>query len=170
MYPRRFITKASLMGAALFASVMLAIPSATAAPPVKSYDDPSAGDFDMIIEGIPVHVDYIMKSTTILYFDNSGAFVRAFQHIVEQDTFTGPNGNPLVSEPYTFNFEFKFDSAGNLHTYVSGVLTRVPLPDGTVFTSAGRVDWFDHPDTGYLLFADHGGCSNLEGFIAALSL
>lgn len=110
-----------------------------------------------------------METTTIVYFDNSGTPVRAFQHFVEQDTFTGANGNTLVSEPYTFNMEYILNSDGELiHQYVTGVATRVPLPDGTMFISAGRTDWMAHPDDPYILIPDHGPCVNLQGFIDAL--
>ncbi len=95
--------------------------------------------------------------------------MRVFQNVVEQDTFTA-NGKTLVSDPFTFTVHIEFDSSGNVTQWdTSGVVEKVPLPDGTQFVSAGLIHWLDHPNVNWMVTPDRGGCKNLEGFIEALS-
>jgi len=62
------------------------------------------------------------------------------------------------------------DSSGNItHIYADGVGEKIPLPDGTLFISAGRLDFADHPGVNFTLSPDHGHTGNLAAFIAALS-
>jgi hypothetical protein len=65
-----------------------------------------------------------------------------------------------------------FDSAGAVTRHVTqGAGVRVPLPDGSVFLTAGRIDWFvkpGYPYIDYVLVPDNGATVNLEGFCAAL--
>jgi hypothetical protein len=90
-------------------------------------------------------------------------------HVVEQDTFTA-NGTTIVGLPFTFSMQFHYDSGGNLtHMYVNGVFERIPLPDGSLFISAGRVDFVDHGVPGFILSPDHGNPGNLAAFCAALT-
>jgi hypothetical protein len=117
----------------------------------------------------PVNVDSIISGTEIDYVDQSGALTRIFFHQVEQDTFTA-NGRTLVGTPFTFNVEVLFDSDGNVtHNFASGLFETIPLPDGSLFVSAGRADFTLHPGVGFLLSPDMGNPGNLAGFCAALS-
>lgn len=107
--------------------------------------------------------------TEVDYRDQSGALTRIFAHQLEQDTFTA-NGTTLVGTPFMFNFEELFDSSGNVtHAYTSGLVETIPLPDGTLFISAGRTDFTQHPGAGFVLSPDMGNPGNLAGFCAALS-
>ena len=165
MRRRGLFTAAALMGAALFASALLAASSASADQYKLNYV--SFGDTGFDLDGLYITVSSWCEVTEIVTWNASGGAERDFLHVVEQDMFTA-NGKTLVSEPYTYNLEI-FYRDGEVAQSSSGLCVRVPLPDGTMFTSAGRIDWALHPYEPYLLLADVGGCSNLEGFIAALS-
>jgi hypothetical protein len=103
------------------------------------------------------------------FYDKNGTLTRTKWHVDEQDTFTA-NGKTLVGMPFTFNLEWSYDSDGNwTGFYADGVVEKVPLPDGSLFISAGRIDWMNHLDTMFLLSADKGNPGNVEGFCAALS-
>jgi hypothetical protein len=118
----------------------------------------------------PVNVDSTISGTEIDYVDQNGALTRIFIHQVEQDTSTA-NGKTLVGTPFTFNTEVPFDSSGNVtHIFASGLVETIPLPDGSLFVSAGRLDFTQHPGVTFLLSPDVGNPGNLEGFCAALSL
>jgi hypothetical protein len=117
----------------------------------------------------PINVDSTISGTETDYVDHSGALTRIFIHQVEQDTFTA-NGKTLVGTPYTVNTEILFDSNGNVtHVYASGLFETIPLPDGSLFVSAGRADFTQHPGVGFLLSPDMGNSGNLAAFCAALS-
>jgi hypothetical protein len=51
----------------------------------------------------------------------------------------------------------------------TGLAERIPLPDGSLFVSAGWVDFADHPGVDFLLSPDRGNPGNVAGFCAALS-
>jgi hypothetical protein len=107
--------------------------------------------------------------TQILHFDESGNLIRIFWHAVEQDTFSA-NGKTIVGEPYTFNIEGILDAEGNfIHIYASGIVSRLVLPNGTFFLSAGRGDFLNHPEQAFLITPDVGRSGNIAAFCAALS-
>jgi hypothetical protein len=117
----------------------------------------------------PVNIHSVVSVTEILYFDQNGALTRVYNHQTEQDTFTA-NGKTLVGLPFTFNNDLLFDSNGNLiHNYFDGGVEKIPLPDGTLFISAGRFDFLDHPDATFIISADEGNPGNLAALTAALS-
>ena len=90
-------------------------------------------------------------------------------HQVEQDTFTA-NGKTLTGIPFTFNLTFRVDSNGDVTSAVAtGLVEKIVLPDGSLFVSAGWVDFEDHPGVGFLLSPDRGNPGNVAGFCAALS-
>jgi len=117
----------------------------------------------------PVNVNGTVSGFEIDYRDQSGALTRSFIHQVEQDTFTA-NGKTLVGDPFTTEFNILFDSNGSvIHVYGTGLFETIPLPDGSLFISAGRADFTQHPGVGILLSPDMGNPGNLAGFCAALS-
>lgn len=116
-----------------------------------------------------VNIEPTVGGTQTLFVDTGGNLIRQRFHFVEQDTFTA-NGKTLVGIPFTFNLEFLFDSSGNLlQFYADGIVEKIPLPDGSLFISAGRVDWTAHPGVDWILSADNGNPGNVAGFCAALS-
>ena len=58
-------------------------------------------------------------------------------HATETDTFMGPSGTTLVGLPYTATLH-STDSGPN---FAAGTLQVVPLKNGTVFKSTGRLDF-----------------------------
>ena len=117
----------------------------------------------------PVNVDATASGTETDYVDQSGTVTRIFVHEVEQDTFTA-NGRTLMGTPFTFNVEVLFDSNGNVtHIFASGLVETIPLPDGSLFVSAGRLDFTQHPGVQFLLSPDMGHTGDLAAFCAALS-
>ena len=116
----------------------------------------------------PINVDSTISGFEIDYVDQSGALTRSFIHQVEQDTFTA-NGRTLVGTPYTVNTEVLFDSSGNVtQIFGSGLVETIPLPDGSLFVSAGRLDFTQHPGV-FILSPDMGHTGDLAAFCAALS-
>jgi hypothetical protein len=118
----------------------------------------------------PVTVELTMTGTRIDFFDENGTLTRIELHSVEQDVFTA-NGKTLVGLPYTFNTHVLFDpQTGDVtHVYATGVVSRVPLPGGDLFLTAGRADFTAHPGAAFLLQPDVGAQGNLAGFCAALA-
>jgi hypothetical protein len=167
MHLHRLITKAGLMGAALFVSVLLAASSASGGQVRNPLT--GGGVSPLVIDGLEIEVSYVMEGTETITWDSAMRVARIFWHFVEQDTFTAANGKTLVSQPYAVNLEWIYRDFELVAMNSSGVCTRVPLPGGGMFTCAGTVDWLQHQGEPYVLFPDRGGCSNLEGFIAALS-
>jgi hypothetical protein len=151
----------------VLSAAILASPAA-ADPPAKyegTFEADSvltnACDFEVGVHGT---VEY----TEIDFVDASGTLTRIFDHFVEQDAFTA-NGKTLVGIPFTFNIEVLFDSSGNMTRNVAtGIVEKVPLPDGGLFISAGWVDWTAHPGTNFVLSPNKGNPGNLAAFCAAL--
>ncbi len=164
MLGRIMIVFAVAVGAAIFAS------SAAA-------DKPWRAEFtgltsSSVLTGVcsfPVTVDSTVSGFEIVHLDKSGAVTRVFIHQVEQDTFTA-NGKTLMGIPFTFNVQLLVDSSGNVtNVFASGLVEKIPLPDGSLFVSAGRVDFAEHPGVSFLLSPDKGNPGNVAGFCAALS-
>jgi hypothetical protein len=97
-----------------------------------------------VIENVcsfPITAESTLTTTAITLTDQSGAPVRLQLHVVEHDVFSA-NGVSLTDVPYTFDQQVIFDSSGTVvHAYASGQVVRIPLPDGSVFYSAGRLDF-----------------------------
>ncbi len=149
-------------------AAVFALPAAADKPTKSEYLLNLSGDLTDVCS-FPVHVEAKINTTELDFFDASGALTRIVQHQVEQDTLTA-NGKTLVSIPFAFNFEIPFDSSGNAtHVYTNGILEKVPLPDGSLFIAAGRVDWLNHPGAVFILSPDKGTSGNVAGFCAALA-
>ena len=157
-------------GGVLTAGLVLAAPSsATAETPIKLPFGFTADDVFTDVLPLPVEIYSVVSGTQTLYFDQNGSLTRIYIHGTEQDTFTA-NGKTLVGLPYTTDAEEIFDGDGNLiHYYVSGGLEKIPLPDGTLFITAGRTDFNEFPDSNFILSPEKGGQGNLAALISALS-
>jgi hypothetical protein len=163
---RRFL---SIVAAAVLAAAAFA-PTAAAVKPIR--EDASFSDTVVLADvcSFPVTVEYTQTGTLTTFFDENGNITRIQFHNVEQDVFSA-NGKTLVGLPYTFNIQFLFDpdSGEVTHVFASGVASRVPLPGGDFFLTAGRLDFAAHPGATFLIQPDVGAQGNLEGFCAALS-
>lgn len=102
-------------------------------------------------------------------FYEDGVLTKTQYQVKEQDTFEA-NGKTLVGLPFSFSVQFLYDGSGATTRFVTnGVAEKVPLPDGRLFISAGKVNWLDHPGVPFVLTVDKGATVNLEGFCAALA-
>jgi hypothetical protein len=163
---RRFLTSiaAAVLATAAFAQ------TAAAVEPIR--EDFSFSDTVVLgdVCSFAVTVEYTVTGTQSTFFDRNGNITRIQIHNVEQDVFSA-NGKTLVGLPYTFNIQVLFDpdSGEVTHVFASGVVSRVPLPGGDFFLTAGRLDFAAHPGETFLVQPDVGAQGNLEGFCAALS-
>ena len=166
---RRLLVRCLMIAFVVAASVAIFASPAAADQPAKS-EFTSNGSAD--ITGVcpfTVHVEFTSSNTLISFFDASGTFTRGYMHVVEQDTFSA-NGKTLVGIPYVYNGTALFDSSGNMTQLIArGLLAKVPLPDGSLFTSAGWLDVMAHPDLTFHLAPDKGNPGNVAGFCAALA-
>ena len=145
------------------------VTAAAAAAPTKTEFSFTSSSVLTDVCSFPVHVDSTVSGFEIDFFNSSGELTRIYIHIVEQDTFTA-NGKTLTGIPFTFNIEVLFDNSGNVtNVFASGVVEKIPLPDGSLFVSAGRLDFAAHPGATFLLSPDKGNPGNVAGFCAALS-
>jgi YD repeat-containing protein len=162
------------VGAATVAAlVMFTTPVAWAVPPVHQ-----VAEFDYAITspdpGLPapaicpfdVAVAGHWTADVTVYFDRAGNLTKVELHGIEQTTFSA-HGKTLVGEPFRWNMQTRWDSQGNLiRAFQMAGLQRVPLPDGKVFWSAGRVNaigiW-------WTILPDNGHSGNLDALCAALS-
>jgi hypothetical protein len=163
---RRFL---STVAAVLLAAVAFA-PTAAADEPIT--EDISFSDTGVLADvcSFPITIEATVTGTQTSFVDQNGNPTRVQIHIVEHDVFTA-NGKTLVGLPYTFNIQVLFDpDTGEVtHVFASGLASRVPLPGGDFFLTAGRLDFAAHPGTTFVLQPDVGAQGNLAGFCAALS-
>jgi hypothetical protein len=147
----------------------VSVSPAMADRPVK---DNWEGQFDATINdtcSFEFYDHYSLKVTDLNFFDASGALIRVKSHFIEQDTFSA-NGKTLQGLPYTFNVDVLFDSSGNpIKLVTEGVVMKVPLPDGSWFHAAGKVNFLAHPGAAVVVIPDKGNAINLAGFCAALA-
>jgi hypothetical protein len=163
---RRFLL---VVTAAALGIIGLAQPAA-ADPPTRQDIDVTDSTVLTDICSFPVTVDLRQTGTETVFSDRNGNITRVEVHAVEQDVFTA-NGKTLMGLPYTYNIHVLFDrDTGEVtHAYATGVASRVPLPGGDLFLTAGRLDFIAHPDAAFLLQPDVGAQGNLQGFCAALA-
>ena len=141
---RRLIGGLAAIAAMLVAVVFVS--TAAAGPPEKSEFSNIA--FSSVLSDVcpfDVNVDSVVSGFEIDYFDSAGNITRAQIHQVEQDTFSA-NGKTLT-----------------------GLVEKIVLPDGSLFVSAGWVDFADHPGVTFILSPDKGNPGNVAGFCAALA-
>ena len=164
---KRSTTLAAVLVAAIAAAILA--PTAAADQPVIVHKTSS---LTSVLTGacpFPITVESTMTETDRFFSGQNGVLIRASANVDEQDSFSA-NGKPLAGDPYTVNLQAFFDSSGDItQEYASGVIERVPLPDGSVFQSAGRVDFGAHGFPSFAVVSDWGSASNLDGFCAALA-
>ena len=148
--------------------IAVVAPSASAAPPVKSeitFSD--AGVLDDVC-AFPVAVHATGSGTETDFFDSSGTLTRVRVHVTEQTTYSA-NGTSLTTVPFTYSIALGFDDSGLSQAFITGVIARVPLPDGGLLISAGRVDLAARGFPQFILTPDVGATVNLDKFCAALA-
>ena len=155
----------------LVAAVVLAVfvPTAAADQPIISQKTSSLTTTLTGACSFPITVTATMTETDRFYSDHDGVLTRATANVTEQDSFSA-NGKQLTGLPYTFNLYALFDSSGNItQLYADGVVERVLLPDGSVFQSAGQVNFGAQGFPDFSVTPDAGTAQNLAGFCAALA-
>jgi hypothetical protein len=165
---RRFRLLILLSLISLSVTGVLARPAA-ATEPTREPFGPDTDTF--VVEDLcsfPVTITEISSGTVTAFLDQNGALTRLHFYAVEQDTFTA-NGKSLTGLPYTFNLDVLFEDGEVTHIYARGLGERVPLPDGSVFLSAGRVDFAAHPGSMFIIVPDVGRSGNVAALCAALA-
>ncbi len=155
------------------ASVLLALsaPVASAFTPVH---DTYEFEMENSLTGVcafdvDIHTHIVASYTQTL--DRDGHQTMWIERGTEQDTFSA-NGHTLVGLPFKYVGEVHSDADGNWTSYYAmGGVERVPLPDGSMFWSAGRFNWLPAMEQGisFTLTPDNGRSGNVEAFCAALS-
>jgi hypothetical protein len=114
---------------------------------------------------IDAHADIFAIHT----FDKNGALTVIYNHVKEKDTFHA-NGKTPEGLPFTFDIVALFASDGTITSLTAvGVVEKLRLPNGSLFLSAGFVDYLAHPDKQFVLTADRGVSGNIAALCAALS-
>jgi hypothetical protein len=150
-------------------SVAIFASPAAATPPVKyPYISTSSGELNDVCP-FTINLTTTINGFGINYYDKNGMLIRSLNHNTEQDMFTA-NGKTLTGIPFTFSIEIFYDASGQMtHAYASGVTEKIPLPDGSLFIAAGRLDFLAHPGASFVLSPDSGNPGNVAGFCAALA-
>jgi hypothetical protein len=162
------------LGVVLVALVAGSVVSASAAPAATPTIAPFSYTYSAVMTGYcGFGVDVVTNATgtRIDFVDANGALTRRYIHQLNIDTFSA-NGKTLTSLPFVFNLQQFFDSSGQLtQSPVSGVIEQIPLPDGSLFVSAGRDDFaVPHPGIeGHILAPNEGSQGDIAAFCAALS-
>jgi hypothetical protein len=144
-------------------------PAAAATPPIM--EEFSFTDTNVLTDvcSFPITVETTATATSTVFLDEEGNVTMVLLHITEQDVFSA-NGNSLTGVPFTFEVQILFDSSGEVtHVFASGLVEKVPLPDGGLFITAGRVDFAAHGFPAFLITPDVGATVNLDAFCAALA-
>jgi hypothetical protein len=113
----------------------------------------------------PVTIDAHVTGFEVTVETANGTIVRGRYN--ETDVFSA-NGVSLVGD-YTFGAKYNFDEDGDIVKAVqTGIIVRVPLPDGDTFKVAGRADALAQ-QTDFIAAPTNGVTRNLDGFCAVLS-
>jgi hypothetical protein len=162
----RLVLRAAVLLCALIAPSVV-----RAAEPVHSS---FTVQFSNTVTGIcefPVIVDSALVVRQTNFFDKDGVQTSSHFAITETDVFTA-NGNTLSGLPYRTSLRAVLDPSDpniQLSAVATGVQARIPLPDGSTFLSAGRIDFVGHPGEPFILTPDTGRAGNLAAFCAALA-
>ncbi len=155
----------------VFAVLVAAVTSAgtaAAPPPTREPFDISGSETIENLCSFPVTLAFHLFGTQTTFFNQEGEVRMVLAHVTEQDVFSA-NGKTISGVPFTNQQKAVFDETGELiHVYAAGLVEKVPLPDGTLFISAGRFDFVAHnfeavftPDVGV-----SGDIEALCGFLA----
>ena len=158
----------AVCGAASILTLVGMASPAQAAQPVRETVANTSTALVTSLCSFPVTVTFNSTAERQYFYDESGTLIRIAEHAIEQDTYTA-NGRTLTGDPYPYNVQARFDGAGQLvQATASGLVSRVPLPDGSVFRAAGRIDFVAHGFE-FVPAPDWGTPVNTAAFCAALS-
>jgi hypothetical protein len=158
---------AACAAAAIVTLIAIASPARAAQPVHEPLDSTSTAVVTTLCS-FPVTVTFQFTGERTSLYDGDGTLVRFIEHGVERDTYSA-NGQTLEGLPYTFNVQAPFNPSGEFETlYTSGMVSRVPLPDGSVFRAAGRIDFVAHSFE-FVAVPDWGTPVNTAALCAALA-
>jgi hypothetical protein len=151
---------------------------ALGAPSVAGAVPPKQTTFDVAFTNtvtdicpFAVEVTSSLSATERDFFAADGVQVRSEFTITEIDVFAA-NGHTLTGLPYHSSLHATLDPADPNHQLAAvstGVISRVPLSNGSTFLSAGRLNFVDHPGAQFLLTPDTGHSGDVAAFCAALA-
>jgi hypothetical protein len=160
---------------AVAVAVAVAVPAAfaggttqgTIGPGSDTFADP-AGD----ICPFALDISYNFRIHYTDFYDQSGRFVGRNLHATQQNTYSA-NGKTLVGDWFTYEqiFKFGYDSSGSrylISNVGTGQAENVSLPGGSVFHSAGRIDYLTF-NNDWIIVVNSGLSGNVGGFCAALA-
>jgi hypothetical protein len=166
--PRRRL-RFSLFVFAVFVGTAVFATTAAANQPTRTQYPATSTAVLTDVCSFDVTVDSSATITETDFVNGSGELTRILLHVVEQDTFSA-GGTSLTGVPFTFNIDVLFDNSGNVvHAFADGLVEKVPLPDGSLFITSGRVDFVARGNPPFILTPDVGATVNLAGFCSALS-
>jgi hypothetical protein len=146
----------------------LAVAAPAGADPVKTPIDEAPFTFvDESICGFPIEISGSQAGHVIRFFDRDGALTRVKVHGTEQLTLSA-NGQTVTVDPFPFNFHVLYDEGEVEHVYLSGLVFRLRLPDGSLFVSAGRVDFIEE-GADFLIVPAVGHSGDVDALCRALS-
>jgi hypothetical protein len=117
----------------------------------------------------PVTIDFSADWAITDFTGTDGTLVRTHLAGSETDVFSA-NGRSLTGETYHYSYQVLFAPDGTVtHNYAAGIVEKVRLPDGSLFISAGRLDFAAHPGLVFAITPDVGRSGNVAGLCAALA-
>ena len=154
-----------LLTAGVFA--LLAAAPASAAAPSKDTFSVDASETITDICPFPIHLQLHVNVMELVWANSDGVPTMITDHVAEHDVFSA-HGVAIPTDTYHYTVHVPFDSQGNpLHAYATGVVVRMNLPDGTQFSSAGRVDVLQSSGP-FTIVPDVGHSGNIDAFCQAL--
>ena len=115
--------------------------------------------------GFAVHISAHVVGYQTVVETGHGSIIRV--HLHETDIFSA-NGKTLEGA-YIFQIQVTTDDQGNIaEGFQTGVIVRVPLPNGDTFQVTGRADTLN-AQTDYISAPTHGVTRNLDEFCAFLA-
>ena len=156
-------------GLAAMLCAVVFVSTAAARPPEKSEFSNVA--FSNVLSGVcpfDVTVQSVINGFEIDYFDARGQHRQGpdspgrtrHVHREREDA----DRDPVHVQPRHSDTQ----AAANVTeaAVATGLVEKIVLPDGSLFVSAGWVDFEDHPGVGFLLSPDRGNPGNVAGFSA----
>jgi hypothetical protein len=167
--PKEAVVRRIALGAALFAVFVSASAGTAAADPPNRFDvDASFSGVDTAICGFPIQLTGRVTGFETEFSDRSGQLRQTLSHFTEYLSLSA-NGQTIVADAIAVNFRSVVGPDGEVeNVYLTGLVAKFTLPDGTQFLSAGRFD-FAEAGVNFTLTPDVGRSGDVEAFCEALS-
>jgi hypothetical protein len=122
-----------------------------------------------------ITISFNATVTHPVLYHQRGRVIAVNYHVTQQTTYSA-NAKTLVGDWFTYEqiSKYAYDSSGNWYQ-TSGVGTgqgeKVTLPDGSLFFSAGRIDYLSPTfiNKYWINIVNSGTSGNVAGFCAALA-